>query len=68
MKYQLTTFIEYISIFLAVASLGACSTVEGIGKDIQSLGSAVQGSAKKDGTTDGAQKAPPSNAVVTPIK
>jgi len=56
--------------FLALSNfLGACSTVEGFGKDIQSLGAAVQGSSKNAESSGGAgQKAPTSDAVVTPVK
>lgn len=62
---------SFTTVFLGVfvlAALPACSTMEGLGKDIQSLGSSIQSSSKKTDGAAEAQKAPPSGAVVTPIK
>lgn len=68
MKQITFSFAKIFAFTVVFGSLSACSTMEGLGKDIQSLGSSIQGSAKKtDGNAD-AQKAPPSGAVVTPIK
>jgi predicted small secreted protein len=68
MKKITLSFVKVVGSLFVLASLSACSTMEGLGKDIQSLGSSIQGSAKKPDANAEAQKAPPSGAVVTPIK
>lgn len=68
MKKITSSFTKVFLGLFVLAALPACSTMEGLGKDIQSLGNSIQGSAKKTDSNAEAQKAPPSGAVVTPIK
>ena len=38
---------KLFAMLIAVAVLAGCNTVQGIGKDVQKAGSAVEGAAKK---------------------
>ena len=38
---------KLFALMIAVAVLAGCNTVQGIGKDVQKAGSAVEGAAKK---------------------
>ena len=50
-------------------TVSACSTMEGMGKDLQSLGKTMETSAKPSTKIDPMQPVEqPSGAVVTPIK
>lgn len=45
--YNIKKIITATAIFIAIATLSACNTVEGIGKDIKSAGSTVENTAKE---------------------
>jgi predicted small secreted protein len=68
MKNYSSIFTKIFLMAAALSFLNACSTIEGMGKDLQSLGTSIQSSSKKTDTATEGQKAPPSGAVVTPIK
>jgi predicted small secreted protein len=54
---------------LLMMTVSACSTMEGMGKDLQSLGKTMETSAKPSTKIDPMQPVEqPSGAVVTPIK
>jgi len=41
-------FILLIAVLLTLGNISACNTVQGIGKDIEAAGGAIEGSAKKN--------------------
>lgn len=45
---KMRNFILLITVFLTLGNLSACNTVQGIGKDIEAAGGAIEGSAKKN--------------------
>jgi hypothetical protein len=54
---------------LLILAVSACSTMEGMGKDLQSLGKTMESSAKPSTKIDSMQPVEqPTGTVVTPIK
>jgi len=60
--------IQYALLLVISQSLVACSTVEGMGKDLQSLGKSIEKNAGPTKTEAPKPVEQPSGAVVTPIK
>jgi predicted small secreted protein len=68
--------VHIICLGLSVMALSACSTIEGMGKDIQSLGKSIEqtaSSSEKTASTPTKKEVPkpvekPTGAVVTPIQ
>ena len=58
------TIAKALLILGLAASLGACNTVAGLGRDLQALG----GNADKNNQKDAPKKEENSGAVVTPVK
>lgn len=68
---QLVKIIFLSTSILMALSFSACSTVEGMGKDMQQLGKSIESAAKKNDSGSQAPTqapaTPKSDAVVTPI-
>jgi predicted small secreted protein len=60
--------IQLLTIISSSVLLIACSTMEGMGKDIQSLGKTIEKTAGHSGATDNKPVQQPSGAVVTPVQ
>lgn len=62
---------KFIQLFISLSTvftLGSCSTVEGMGKDLQTLGKAIEKNNEPVKVDDKKPVEQPSGAIVTPIK
>jgi predicted small secreted protein len=59
--------LKMIALITLAASLGACNTIQGVGQDLQNLGSAIEKKTSNSPSSNNT-KSESSGAVVTPVK
>ena len=59
--------LKIIALIALATSLGACNTIQGMGQDLQNLGSAIEKKTSNSSSSNNT-KSESSGAVVTPVK
>jgi predicted small secreted protein len=59
--------LKMVALLMLAASLGACNTIQGMGQDLQNLGSAIEKKTSNSSPSNDT-KSESSGAVVTPVK